>query len=62
MPSTKAWLLLLGLLTTLLAASHQLRPAAGGPAVLAGHRLAPAPRHPAPRPEAAVIFTASASL
>ena len=62
-PSTKAWLLLLSLLTTLLVVSHQVQPAPGALA----SRPAAAPRRaalsrPVPQPRAIITFATSASL
>ena len=65
-PSTKAWLLLVSLLTTLLMVNHQVQPGPGSSSGLAGRR-ATAPRQaglsrPAPQPRAVVTFATSASL
>jgi hypothetical protein len=67
-PSTKAWFLLLSLLTTLLVVNHQVQPAPSAPPVLADRQAnAATPRRvvlssPAPRPRAMVTFAASATL
>jgi len=67
-PSTKAWFLLLSLLTTLLVVSHQVQPAQSAPSMMVGHQANAATLHhvvlgsPAPRPRAMATYVTSATL
>ncbi|MGI4740728.1 MAG: hypothetical protein ACRYG7_36630 [Janthinobacterium lividum] len=72
-PSTKAWLLLVSLLTVLLVAFQQTKPRPAGPASVTQQAAMPAPQpplttrrvaleNPAWQPGAATMFSSAAAL